>query len=169
MKKPTAAQFRIAEISADQWARWRDVRLAALRESPSAFESTYAQWQSAPESRWRKRLDSVELNLIAEPSDPASQPLGIASGTRIKGDSAVELISMWVAPAARGVGVADALISGVEDWARGFAPELWLAITPGNYRAAALYRRNGFSLSDELGAPTAGGFGRELLMVKKLG
>lgn len=164
---PREVTFRIREISADEWELWRDVRLQALAESPSAFESTYEQWESAPESRWRARLNSVEFNLIAEDVSDGSAPLGIASGVR-KADGTAELVSMWVAPRARGRGAADALIERVTDWGRKVAAELWLALTPGNDRAMAVYQRHGFELSERMGAETAGGLGRELLMVKPL-
>lgn len=99
------AAFGISEISVDRWEQWREVRLAALFDSPSAFESTYEQWVSAPESQWRGRLSSVDLNLIAEEvgSDPKS--LGMESGVLDAGGSTAELVAMWVAPSARGRGV----------------------------------------------------------------
>ena len=58
----------------------------------------------------------------------------------------VELISMWVAPEARGRGVADALVGAVVDWARersALGVELWVKRT--NAPAIAAYLRNGFT------------------------
>ena len=162
------APFLIRRISEDQWERWRAIRLAALAESPAAFESTREQWKDAPESRWRTRLRSVDLNLIAEDRASDATPLGIASGLRKADGMYAELVSMWITPHARGTGVADALIKGVIDWAQHCVPELWLAVTPGNDRAIAVYLRHGFEMSEKLGEPTAGGYGRELLMVKTL-
>jgi ribosomal protein S18 acetylase RimI-like enzyme len=52
---------------------------------------------------------------------------------------------MWVAPAARGAGLADLLISTVIEHARAAGAEqvtLWVAV--GNARAHAFYRRAGF-------------------------
>lgn len=162
------AAFGISEISVEKWEQWREVRLAALFDSPSAFESTYEQWVSAPESQWRGRLSSVGLNLIAEEVGSEPKSLGMASGVLDAGGSTAELVAMWVEPSARGRGVADALIERVAMWARGLTSELWLAITPGNDRAMAVYRRHGFVLSDKLGEPSAGGFGRDLVMVRLL-
>lgn len=165
---PAEEWFQVRRIFEDQWEQWREVRLAALAESPSAFESTHEQWKSAPESRWRARLSSVDLNLIAEDRGPDTSPLGIASGIRNADGSSAELISMWVAPRARSTGVTDALIEGVIAWARQCVSVLGLAVTPGNDRAIAVYLRHGFELSEKLGETTAGGYGRELLMVKTL-
>lgn len=163
-----SSPFRINQVFVSQWEVWRKMRLAALLDTPSAYESTYEQWKNAPESSWRNRLSSVELNLMAEDVDGISDPLGIASGFVHENGSTAELISMWVTPSARGRGVADALIDDVVNWAEGFASEIWLALTPGNDRAKSVYLRHGFTLSEKLGAVTAGGYGRELLMVKSL-
>lgn len=69
---------------------------------------------------------------------------------------------------ARQRGGADALIERVAMWARDLTSELWLAITPGNDRAMAIYRRHGFVLSDKLEEPSTGGFGRDVWMVRLL-
>jgi ribosomal protein S18 acetylase RimI-like enzyme len=56
---------------------------------------------------------------------------------------------MWVAPAARGSGLADRLIDAVVDWARANeASEVTLGVTPGNDRARRVYLRYGFELSE---------------------
>jgi ribosomal protein S18 acetylase RimI-like enzyme len=85
-------------------------------------------------------LDTVELNLIA---DLDQVPAGMAGG-RVEG-ARTELISMWVAPFARGHAVGDALVEAVLEWAgatgRG---SVFLQVMEGNEPAAALYRRHGF-------------------------
>ncbi len=135
----TAILVRAVEI--DHWQVWRDVRLAALSDAPYAFGSTFEDWRDADEDRWRQRLLSVPLNLIADLGD---QPVGMVSATAAA-DREVELISMWVAPAGRGRAVGDALIQGVVSWARGqLADRVILAVREGNQHAISLYERNGF-------------------------
>jgi ribosomal protein S18 acetylase RimI-like enzyme len=57
----------------------------------------------------------------------------------------VELISMWVAPFARGRGVGDALVGAVIRWAEDCgARRVALRVAEGNDHATALYRRHGF-------------------------
>jgi len=57
-----------------------------------------------------------------------------------------ELISMWVAPFARGQGVSDSLVAAVVQWARGQrAVKIALAVFESNEHARALYRRHGFA------------------------
>lgn len=126
----------IAVVVADDWARWREIRLAALAEAPYAFGSTYASWQGAVEARWRKRLTEVAYNVLAMDGERA---VGMVSGVD---EDPVELISLWVAPDTRGKGVGDALIESVLAWA---APRTTqLRVYPDNEPAIALYARHGF-------------------------
>lgn len=135
----------IRVLGADDWQVWRRLRLAALGEAPYAFASRLADWQgpSDTEERWRARLaGSHTHDLVAE---DGGGPVGMASGITTAAPDTVELISMWVAPPARGRGVGDALIAGVELWARRLgAGTLRLSVAEGNAAAAAVYRRNGF-------------------------
>lgn len=129
-------------LTPDDWRLWRELRLEALREAPAAFGSTLADWQGAgdQEARWRQRLTSVPFNVVAR---SGGKPAGMVSGLR-SGENA-ELISLWVAPCARGQGVGDRLILAVVDWARAAgAPRVVLSVKQGNEPAAHLYRRHGF-------------------------
>jgi GNAT superfamily N-acetyltransferase len=101
-------------LSSDDWELWQDVRLRALADSPEAFGATLGEWQSADEDRWRQRLSAVPFNVVAVVDD---EPVGQATGTQLDEEHLVELISMWVAPSARGSGVADALVAAVKDYA----------------------------------------------------
>ena len=38
------------------WAEYRDVRLAALKESPEAFVATYEEESALDEEAWRERM-----------------------------------------------------------------------------------------------------------------
>lgn len=131
-------------LGVDDWAQWRVLRLAALTDAPQAFGSKLADWHGEKDSeqRWRGRLDDVSLNLAA---DLDGRPAGMVSGTLPEPDGTVELISMWVAPFARGRGVGDALVGAVVRWAkeRG-ASRIALCVRARNHHAMALYRRHGF-------------------------
>ncbi|WP_228479954.1 GNAT family N-acetyltransferase [Microbacterium abyssi] len=151
-------------LTESDWRAWRSLRLRALQDAPFAFGSRYEDWKNAPEERWRQRLrNSGMLNVIALRDGIPAGMVGGMQGERI------ELISMWVAPEARGHGVGDALISAVEAWAIPQATELWLAVVPTNSAAVTAYVRNGFEHVDEPGDPLPEDRGRELLMRKRLG
>jgi ribosomal protein S18 acetylase RimI-like enzyme len=80
------------------------------------------------------------------------EPVGQASGTQLDEEHRVELISMWVAPSARGSGVADALVAAVKDYAEeAGASAMRLSVWRSNERAIGMCRRAGFVLADERG------------------
>ena len=134
----------VSVIGPDDWRLWRGLRLEALAEAPYAFGSTLADWSGErdTEARRRARLTTVPFNVVAYLEGKAA---GIASGAEGDEDDARELISMWVAPFARGRGVADALVGEVIRWAREQrAAKLVLGVVEDNARARNFYRRLGF-------------------------
>lgn len=138
--------IEIRAIGPDDWRTWRDLRLAALADAPDAFGSRLADWRDATEQRWRDRLAATGTNLVAYLD---GTPAGMASGIRGDDPAVTGLISMYVAPFARGHGVGDRLVTAVADWAASTgATALHLDVKAGNGPAAALYRRNGFTVSD---------------------
>jgi len=142
--RPFQDEIRVRRIGIDDWPLWRSLRLQALEEAPYAFSSRLADWQGHgdTEARWRGRVSDVPLNIVAERQETA---VGMASGTAPNPDGSVELISMWVAPFARGRGVGDALLKAVIEWAREQeASRVALGVLEGNEHAAAFYHRHGF-------------------------
>lgn len=128
-------------LTSDDWPLWRELRLRALAEAPYAFGSRLDDWETADEGRWRERLDLADSRNLVARMDGA--PVGMATGIVV--DGAHELISMWVAPEARGVGVGDELVAGVCKWARERgAREVRLDVVQTNAPAIALYVRHGF-------------------------
>jgi len=135
----------VVAVGADDWRRWRALRLAALAEAPQAFGSTLAGWSGAgdTEARWRDRLAAVPHNLVVvRDGDDA----GMVSLAAPAGAVPPELISMWVAPHARGTGVADAAVSVVLALASATYPAqpVVLSVYEDNAAARRLYARHGF-------------------------
>ena len=161
--------IKLRVLGPDDWPLWRELRLAALAEAPYAFGSRLADWQGAGDrpERWRDRLALPgSYNLVAVLDD---QPVGMASGVPSDDPGVVELISMWVSPVARGRGVGDRLIDGVERWARREQAKIFrLSVTSGNEAAERLYRRCGFVRTEAVGDPMPDGVGHEHVMDKML-
>lgn len=83
----------------------------------------------------------MPFNVIA---DLDGKSAGLISGTAPENGS-VLLISMWVAPFARGYGVGVALVNAVIEWARTQgASQVHLEVRETNAHARALYERCGF-------------------------
>ncbi len=139
----SGAVLEVREMGPDDWPEWRSIRLRALTESPEAFTTRLSDWQGPGdrEQRWRDRLVSVPFNAVARRGGRA---VGMVSATQQGADHSVELLSLWVAPDARGTGVGDLLVSTVLGWARDrAAPSLRLRVIEGNEPAERLYRRHG--------------------------
>lgn len=133
------------KLDPDGWAEWRSVRLRALADAPTASGSALADWIDASEDRWRARLRDVPLNVIAVVDD---ELVGQVSATTKNPASTIELIAMWVSPAARGAGVGDALTAAVTSWAATHhATAVELCVKTANTPARRLYERNNFSTS----------------------
>lgn len=153
-------------VTADDWALWRALRLAALAEAPEAFGSTLAEWsgEGDREQRWRARLSIPGAHELVVHLDGA--PVGMVSGVPTADAGVVEMISMWVSPAGRGRGVGDRLVEAVVQWARERgATTLRLAVMRDNAPAIALYERHGFAA---VAAEAGGGDVRERVMEKRL-
>ncbi len=145
---PGAARVALSRLGPEDWRRWRLLRRAALAEAPDAFTSTLEDWSGERdvEERWRQRLRSVPLNLVAQ---MGGHDAGMVSATAPEGDE-VELLSLWVAPEARGRGLAGELIEAVAAWASAQGGRsLVLEVREHNAPAVALYRRHGFREDDQ--------------------
>ena len=138
--------IRVRAVLPSEWPLWRTLRLQALAEAPYAFGSRLSEWQGDGDAewRWRDRLQSVAFNAVAE---VRGTPAGMVSGADVAGEASkeAELLSLWVAPWARGRGVGDALVETVLAWAASRARDtVSLSVREQNRPAIALYRRHGF-------------------------
>jgi GNAT superfamily N-acetyltransferase len=141
--------IEVRQLAVADWELWREVRLAALADAPEAYSATLAEWVAADDDRWRARITDVPYNAVAFVD---GAPVGQASGTAPRDTGETELISMWVAPTARGCGVSDALIDAVVAWAETQpVPGVVLWAYRTNAAAIATYERNRF-VADESGS-----------------
>ena len=145
--------IEIRTFRAEEWPAYRDVRLAALKDSPDAFGSTWEESKTYADADWRSRLANIDPTLdcpLGAFSD--GRAVGLAWGN-IQQDSKTraDLYQMWTAPDSRGQGAARRLLDEVIHWAREQgAFELVLGVTVGNSRAESLYRSAGFEPFGEL-------------------
>jgi ribosomal protein S18 acetylase RimI-like enzyme len=133
---------------------------------PYAFSTKLVDWQGDgdTEDRWRNRLTGVPFNVVAELD---SRPAGMASSTMPDSAEAVDLLSMWVAPFARGKGVGDALVGAVVGLAESHrVRRIVLRVIVGNQAAIALYRRHAFHATSQVDRNPDGY--REAVMLREL-
>ena len=121
--------------------------MAALKEAPYAFGSTWEGEKDRGDEAWRQAVIS-RLRFVAVLDD---QVIGMAGGGESNHTATASLTSLWVDPNARGQGVGDQLVKAVVEWAKaeGFS-QVVLWVTEANSRAESLYRRNGFVRTGEV-------------------
>ncbi len=133
-------EHRVRRLAPDDWEIYKRIRLRALETDPSAFGSTLAQASLLTDDEWSSRLTKNPM-FIGEADGEA---MGLAGAHHR--DGFAELISMWVAPRARGSGLAAMLIEAVVDWAAGEGyPEVRLWVVEGNASAQRAYEKSGFA------------------------
>jgi GNAT superfamily N-acetyltransferase len=110
------SDISVRRLGEDEWEQYRAARLSALEESPEAFVATADEERAYDEDFWRTRMRRSQ-RLLAEVD---GQSVGVASvGQAQEGnDQVAELFGLWVAPAARGTGVATQLVEAGAEVAR---------------------------------------------------
>jgi ribosomal protein S18 acetylase RimI-like enzyme len=131
----------VRRIGPDDWADWRELRHRALAEDREAFAASVTGWTGERDSepQWRERLAGSPACFVAYVD---GRPVATVGAT--PHESSVELVSMWVAPEARGRGVGAALVAAVREHAG--ARPVRLRVMAGNEPAVTLYARQGFAL-----------------------
>lgn len=134
--------WSIRRAASGDEATLRDIRLRALRESPEAFGSTYEKELARTTADWQRWLSPGATFILED----AAGARGIVAGVHDETDPAVgHLMAMWVCPALRGSGAADALVAAVFAWAKSQgAVSVLLKVIQGNDRARDFYERVGF-------------------------
>jgi GNAT superfamily N-acetyltransferase len=110
------SEISVRELTEDEWETYREVRLAALEDSPEAFVASLSEEQAYDEAFWRTRMRRSR-RLLAEVDGRA---VGVASVGEAGSDNptVAELFGLWVAPEFRGAGVATQLVQAGADTAR---------------------------------------------------
>ncbi|WP_122818465.1 GNAT family N-acetyltransferase [Nocardioides pantholopis] len=149
----------LTRVGPEDWRRLRAVRLAALAESPEMFGSTWAREQAFDEAEWRRRAARPATFLASRDG----VDVGMAGVYELDGGWCV--MGMWLAPAARGTGVLEALVHACESVAQeAGATTLALGVMEDNPRGRRAYTRLGYAFT---GAREHVRDGREELMMSR--
>ena len=143
------AAVSIRKLAPGDAARWREIRLRALREDPAAFLATHDE---------DERVTAADLAHRLAAADPGAAVLGAFDGEELIGTAGIGrnapaktrhrglLWGMYVAPEARGRGIGGALLQRAIEHARS-VPELEqleLSVAVSATSAQRLYVRLGF-------------------------
>src|SRR5207244_11392844 len=128
-----AARIEIRRLTSADAAAYRELLLAALRDSPEAFGSTLERESTEPLAWFRGRLGNTQVFGAFR----SSELLGIAGFARREGEKEKQkglLWGMYVRPDARNTGVGQQLIEAVIDYARQHVELIQLSVVSDNER-----------------------------------
>ncbi len=143
-----------------------------LADTPIAFGDTLESARQLGEGFWRERgrrgTAGSGANLAA--IDETTERWVGTMGGYIDRTVGPMLVGVYVSPAYRGVtrGVTDALMTGIEDWARTEADALTLHVHSENSRAITAYEHRGYVATGRLFPYILNPHQRELEMRKAL-
>jgi GNAT superfamily N-acetyltransferase len=154
----------VRRARADEWEALREIRLAALTDSPDAFGSTLEEERDADEARWRGWVtgEGWAGDVATFLADGPGPLLGMATGYRPDDRPTTGwLFAMWVRPERRGEGIGRQLVAAVEQWAISLdIDQLFLHVTDGNDGAMRFYASCGFVGTSDVPEPLREGSDR---------
>lgn len=139
----------VRRLQPAEWLAYRGIRLRALADAPEAFGATHADELALSDADWQERASRPDRAVFVV--DGPDGLVGLAQGGPAPGiEHVAALYSMWVAPEARRLGLASALVEAVKAWAveAGY-PALGLGVTTTNGPAIALYEQLGFTANGD--------------------
>jgi ribosomal protein S18 acetylase RimI-like enzyme len=130
-------------LAPDEWLWLKNIRLAALQDSPHAFLATYEGEKGYEERQWRAEfsrgdwftgvLDGRPVSLLGATSEPETPP----------DERYIEYL--WVSPECRHSGIARSMLTTVIDRLQGSGVRtVYLWVLDGNEVAIQLYEKVGF-------------------------
>lgn len=142
----------VRRIQLGEGELFKQMRLASLHESPTAFSTTYESALARSAESWGEQADnsaqgSDHATFIAFSDD---LPIGITALYRDGEKIGVgEVLQVWVAPEYRSKGVALNLMDAVFQWlSESDFQKIIIRVAKGNTRALGFYRKYGFNFDD---------------------
>ena len=164
----------IRRLSPADASEFRRLRLKALKESRTAFGSSYSEEIKQPLVSFRKRLEVSADNWVFG-SLKGKNLIGVLRLVREEGKKErhkASIYGMYVAPSERRRGIARKLLEKAMETAKKLKGirQIRIAVVTSNTAAIALYEKAGFAEygKEEESLLISGGFYSESLMVKKL-
>lgn len=135
--------MKIRATEERDWMILKEIRLAALLDTPTAFGVSYQKSIANSDEQWKQYASSETQPKfwLAFNDDKA---IGMIGAVMDQSDR-YNLIAMWVEPESRELGVAGRLVNTVKSNAinNGFK-QVFLDVSPDNLKASRFYRKHGF-------------------------
>ena len=137
----------IREAAISDATQFRELRLHALQNTPTAFSADYQKNADQPMSYWEGRLEKDENGTIffAESTQALIGMAGIRRGQSIKTQHGAGIWGVYVRPEWRGLHIAGALVECCIEWARARQVDIVkLAVVTVSTSAVRCYERCDF-------------------------
>lgn len=111
--------FKIRQLTENDWREFSEVRLTALKTDPHVFGSNYAKESKMTEADWRGRLASKDnaIFLIYDDDSPVGMT-GVSIDWNDPTKRSALLWGSWLAPEARGRGLSELMYQTRIEWAK---------------------------------------------------
>jgi len=137
--------FSVRLLGVADAAAYRDIRIEALVDAPTAFGSDAARESTLGEAVWLERIATNPTFGVFDGNELA----GIATflrGAGIKRQHKGEVVGVYVRPTARGTGASRLLLETLIASVRDKVVQLHLSVTTHNEPARRLYESLGFQI-----------------------
>lgn len=141
--------MEILKLSSNEAMRFKAIRLRSLLESPDAFGTKFETANNWNDENWISQVQKMHT-FIATIDGP---DVGVVRLVKDENNSEIAwIISMWIAPEARGKKVGSKLLQFVIEFAKKERfKSLKLDVVDSNQAAILLYERYGFSKNGIVG------------------
>jgi RimJ/RimL family protein N-acetyltransferase len=142
-------EILIREAALSDAQQFRELRLGALQDSPTAFSADYFVNLNHPMSFWENRLrfDNYGTIFFAEHTNTLIGMTGIHQRESPKTKHSADIYSVYVRPEWRGLHIAEGILEVCAEWAKARnVIILKLGVMATNAAAVRLYERCGFKI-----------------------
>jgi len=142
------SRIKVELLTAEQWARARELRLASLRDSAHAFGGNLETESAHSESEWRAKFET--LNYLVASVDGVDSAIMTVENLKGDFDATAWVGGCWSSPQYRGVGLLKAMMKFVDEHAqeKGWQRQ-GLGVWEDNFSAIAAYEKLDFVVMGE--------------------
>ncbi|HWA89610.1 MAG TPA: N-acetyltransferase [Rhizomicrobium sp.] len=134
----------VRPLTPDDYEALRAIRLEALRRAPAFFAADPAIEEAYTKEQWLTRL-ATAVSFGGYVDGKLAGLVVFSRPTSIKLSHTGDIGAMYVRDAARGTGLADAMMEALLDHAAGVVEQVKLTVNAENARAIKFYERHGFT------------------------